>query len=113
MNPNGEIMSANSIPTLTLRGHNSSKRVEICAQGERKGPESETGEWMSTSTHDRIVQGTDGDAAMSRLSAVALGYMDDPFAQYFVEPAGGTPPRRLPIINRGKPVLMHLVVMGT
>lgn len=37
------------------------------------------------------------------MSAVHLGYLQDPFAQYFVEQntIGGAV-RRLPIINRGK-----------
>lgn len=51
---------------------------------------------------DAAVQGTDTDASVSRLSAVELGYLDDPFAKYFV--AQGPPGhaiRRLPIINRG------------
>lgn len=37
---------------------------------------------------------------MSRLSAVELGYLEDPFAQYFVSPDAQIT-RRLPIINRG------------
>lgn len=47
---------------------------------------------------DAIIQQTDGDASVSRMSAVALGYIDDDFARPFV-----TPPiaRRQPIINRG------------
>ncbi|GAO16003.1 uncharacterized protein UV8b_04453 [Ustilaginoidea virens] len=47
---------------------------------------------------DVAVQGTDTDAAVSRLSAVDLGYLDDPYARLFVS---GPPTRRLPIINRG------------
>ena len=47
---------------------------------------------------DKIVQQTDQDASVSRLSAVDVGYLDDPFAKYFV-PAQGL--RRMPIINRG------------
>lgn len=48
---------------------------------------------------DLLVQQTDGDASISRLSAVTLGYLKDPFAKEFVlNPA---PSRRLPIINRG------------
>ncbi|CAI4210709.1 unnamed protein product [Parascedosporium putredinis] len=58
---------------------------------------SETGK-----TRMRIVQGTDTDAAVSRQSAVDLGYLEDPFTRFFVQdshgPGGG---RRLPIINRG------------
>jgi [phosphatase 2A protein]-leucine-carboxy methyltransferase len=30
---------------------------------------------------DQTIQATDTDAAVSRLSAVALGYLEDPFAQ--------------------------------
>ncbi|KAG2415147.1 hypothetical protein HFD88_006338 [Aspergillus terreus] len=48
---------------------------------------------------DRVVQGTDNDASVSRLSAVRLGYLADPFAE-FLTPAG-LETRRLPIINRG------------
>lgn len=52
----------------------------------------------STNRRDNAVQATDTDAAVSRLSAVDLGYLDDPFARYFVQGSGA---RRLPIINRG------------
>ncbi|KAK3688400.1 S-adenosyl-L-methionine-dependent methyltransferase [Podospora appendiculata] len=52
----------------------------------------------SAQAHDVTIQGTDTDAAVSRLSAVEVGYLEDPFARLFVQgPAG----RRLPIINRG------------
>lgn len=46
------------------------------------------------------MQGTDNDANVSRLSAVELGYLDDPYAAALTHP--GTVTRRLPIINRGK-----------
>lgn len=49
---------------------------------------------------DKVVQQTDNDASSSRLSAVALGYLDDPFAKEFRQP-GEQIPRRYPIINRG------------
>ncbi|KAL9599406.1 MAG: hypothetical protein Q9219_003843 [cf. Caloplaca sp. 3 TL-2023] len=49
-------------------------------------------------TKDKIVQQTDQDASVSRLSAVELGYLDDPFAKLFVT---GNSQRRFPIINRG------------
>jgi hypothetical protein len=52
----------------------------------------------ASSRRDQSIQATDTDAAVSRLSAVALGYLDDPFAQYFVDGSGT---RRLPLINRG------------
>ncbi|KAK7431421.1 carboxy methyl transferase for protein phosphatase 2A [Neonectria magnoliae] len=52
-------------------------------------------------THEAAIQGTDTDAAVSRLSAVDMGYLDDPYAPCFVQSADGPAPRRLPIINRG------------
>jgi len=48
---------------------------------------------------DKIVQQTDNDASGSRMSAVSLGYLEDTFAQAFVQ---GAIPRRYPIINRGR-----------
>ncbi|KAK1146565.1 hypothetical protein N8T08_002995 [Aspergillus melleus] len=53
----------------------------------------------SRGSKDRVVQGTDHDASVSRLSAVGLGYLDDPFARALTPPDLET--RRLPIINRG------------
>lgn len=47
---------------------------------------------------DLDVQSTDTDAAVSRLSAVSMNYLNDPYAQLFVNGVGT---RRLPIINRG------------
>lgn len=49
---------------------------------------------------DRIVQGTDNDASVSRLSAVELGYLEDAYAAVLTPPGSAT--RRLPIINRGE-----------
>ena len=49
---------------------------------------------------DRVVQQTDGDASSSRLSAVALGYLDDAYARELLQ-LGEQVPRRYPIINRG------------
>lgn len=48
-------------------------------------------------TNDDTVRGTNDDATISRLSAATLGYLKDPFVQYFVK----KPVRRSPIINRG------------
>lgn len=48
--------------------------------------------------HDRIVQQTDQDAGLSRLSAVEAGYLNDPYAHLFTSTG---PQRRFPIINRG------------
>lgn len=50
--------------------------------------------------HDAVIQSTDSDAALSRMSAVDLGLLDDRFAQFFVSDGGPAVPR-LPIINRG------------
>jgi [phosphatase 2A protein]-leucine-carboxy methyltransferase len=52
----------------------------------------------STASKDRIVQQTDSDASLSRMSAVLLGYLEDPFAEHFAQ---GEIPKRYPIINRG------------
>lgn len=57
---------------------------------------------------DRIVQQTDNDASGSRMSAVSLGYLDDPFAQAFLQ---GPIPRRYPIINRGVRSLSKYVTL--
>ncbi|KAK0745063.1 S-adenosyl-L-methionine-dependent methyltransferase [Apiosordaria backusii] len=97
-------MSAPSIPNLlSLRGHGSLGRGR---GGSHRGPSS-----GPSVSHDTIIQGTDTDAAVSRLSAVELGYLSDPFASYFVTPSPPSfhsgpssipsTPRRLPIINRG------------
>ena len=50
---------------------------------------------------DRIIQGTDQDASVSRLSAVEVGYLTDPFAKAFVPSENDRWVRRFPIINRG------------
>ncbi|KAH8597171.1 S-adenosyl-L-methionine-dependent methyltransferase [Bisporella sp. PMI_857] len=47
---------------------------------------------------ERVIRDTDSDAAVSRLSAVSAGYLEDEFARYFGD---GRDTRRLPIINRG------------
>ncbi|KAF4446436.1 leucine carboxyl methyltransferase 1 [Fusarium austroafricanum] len=87
-------MSAPEIPNLlnslrTARGGRSRGRV----RGGHHG--------SSSVTHDATIQGTDTDASVSRLSAVDLGYLVDPYAQYFVQSSDGPAARRLPIINRG------------
>ncbi|GJJ70085.1 [phosphatase 2A protein]-leucine-carboxy methyltransferase [Entomortierella parvispora] len=46
---------------------------------------------------DEVIKGTDDDAIISKLSAVNLGYLDDPFVKHFVK----RPSRRPPLINRG------------
>lgn len=94
-NPDGDLMSAPSIPNLlSLRGSRGGARG---GRGRgRSGQGSSAG-----AAHDATIQGTDNDAAVSRLSAVELGYLDDPYARYFVQSVDGPPARRLPIINRG------------
>ncbi|KAI1211048.1 leucine carboxyl methyltransferase [Annulohypoxylon truncatum] len=90
-------MSAPSIPNLlSLRG---SRGGGLRGRGRGRG-----GHPHSTAiSHDATIQGTDTDAAVSRMSAVELGYLQDPFAQYFVQNTfgGAGAVRRLPIINRG------------
>ncbi|GAA98742.1 uncharacterized protein L969DRAFT_57516 [Mixia osmundae IAM 14324] len=48
---------------------------------------------------EAAVRGTDEDASVSRLSAVSLGYYDDPFASMFLKPSQAS--RRPPLINIG------------
>ncbi|KAF5229018.1 hypothetical protein FANTH_14344 [Fusarium anthophilum] len=71
------------------------------ARGGRGRGRGRGGHASSAVTHDATIQGTDTDASVSRLSAVDLGYLDDPYAQYFVQSSDGPVARRLPIINRG------------
>lgn len=88
---------ASSIPNLfTLRGGTRGGRGRTRGRGgiaTGAGPD-----------HDAVIQGTDTDAAVSRSSAVDIGLLDDPFAQYFVQGGHGVASRRLPIINRGQPL---------
>lgn len=89
-------MSAPSIPNLfSLRGSRGASR----GRGRGRGGHPQS----AALSHDTTIQGTDTDAAVSRMSAVDLGYLQDPYAQYFVQnAAAGGLVRRLPIINRGK-----------
>ncbi|KAL2869353.1 protein C-terminal leucine carboxyl O-methyltransferase ppm1 [Aspergillus lucknowensis] len=86
-------MSASQIPNLNTfrRG---AGRGRLRGRGGHEGPGS-----TSRGQKDRVVQGTDNDASVSRLSAVGLGYLEDPFASALTPPGQET--RRLPIINRG------------
>lgn len=93
-------MSAPSIPNLlSLRGGRGGRgHGRGRGRGGGGGPHSS----LSAAGHDTVIQGTDTDAAVSRMSAVDLGYLEDPFAQFFVQrPTVGHMTRRLPIINRG------------
>ena len=89
-----------SIPNLnTFRRGRSGPRIR---RGGRALPDGGDGqdEASTAAAHDRIIQQTDHDASSSRMSAVALEYLDDPFASTFY-PAGEIIPKRYPIINRG------------
>ncbi|PSR80448.1 S-adenosyl-L-methionine-dependent methyltransferase [Coniella lustricola] len=89
-------MSAPSIPNLlSLRGTRGGGRGR--GRGSTRGNLSQAS--SSQARHDAVIQGTDNDAAVSRLSAVQVGYLEDPYAQYFVSQLQAD--RRLPIINRG------------
>ncbi|KAI5868304.1 leucine carboxyl methyltransferase [Durotheca rogersii] len=88
-------MSAPSIPNLlSLRGARGGPRDRGRA---RAGDHSHA----TAPSQETNIQGTDTDASVSRMSAVNLGYLQDPFAQYFVHMSVNGVARRLPIINRG------------
>ncbi|PVH81090.1 leucine carboxyl methyltransferase [Cadophora sp. DSE1049] len=90
-------MSAPQIPNLlTSRGGPRSRggRGRGSSRFGGRGEASEPG----AQRKDLAIQSTDTDAAVSRLSAVSLGYLEDPFAPLFV---AGEGTRRMPIINRG------------
>ncbi|KAF4921461.1 Leucine carboxyl methyltransferase 1 [Colletotrichum viniferum] len=90
-------MSGNAIPNLlSLRGARGGRPGRGRGRGGPGG-----GPLSAGPTHDQTIQGTDDDAAGSRLSAVNVGYLEDPYARFFVDGMAGPPPRRLPIINRG------------
>jgi len=57
---------------------------------------------INAEIHDAAIQQTDQDASSSRMSAVNLGYLQDPFAKYLCASTDGSLPiRRYPIMNRG------------
>lgn len=90
-------MSAPQIPNLnTLRRGGGRGRFRSRGDG-RNGLSSNRN--AVAADGDQIVQGTDTDASVSRLSAVRLGYLEDPFAGSLTP--FGLETRRLPIINRG------------
>lgn len=89
-------MAAPQIPNLsTLRGAGRG-RGRGHGRGDASGSSTSAEE---KSLRDKIVQQTDQDASISRLSAVKLGYMTDPFAKLFASMDAQT---RFPIINRGE-----------
>ncbi len=86
-------MAALHIPNLnSLRNKRGTSRGRGRGQGWGGSP------FTGSEDKDKIVQQTDQDASVSRLSAVEAGYLDDPFAKYFVSGEGQ---KRFPIINRG------------
>ena len=88
------IMAAPRIPNL-----NTLRRGQGPSTGRGRGVSSSSrSEGEEKLAKDHIVQQTDQDASVSRLSAVELGYLNDPFAVRFVSGPGQ---RRFPIINRG------------
>ncbi|OJD26972.1 hypothetical protein ACJ73_01642 [Blastomyces percursus] len=89
-------MSAPQIPNLnTLR--RGAGRGRLRGRGSN---EQTTSDAEGTAAKDKIIQQTDTDASVSRLSAVELGYLHDPFAQVLAN-GRGIGSRRYPIINRG------------
>ncbi|KAK8119473.1 uncharacterized protein PG998_004099 [Apiospora kogelbergensis] len=94
-------MAAPSIPNLlSLRGLRGGGRGRGSRRGGASGSSAASGP-----SHDTTIQGTDTDASVSRLSAVDMGYLEDPYAQYFVQNQIGPATRRLPIINRDFPTV--------
>ena len=90
-------MAAPQIPNLnSLRNPLGAGRGR--GRGRGRGGHSDVSPEEERAANDRIVQQTDQDASVSRLSAVEVGYLDDPFAKYF---ASTESQRRFPIINRG------------
>ena len=94
--PPHNAMAAPQIPNLnTLRGPRSSGRGRGRGRGALGDEESSPAE--AQASKDKIVQQTDHDASVSRMSAVEVGYLNDAFAQHFASARQ----RRFPIINRG------------
>ena len=89
-------MSASQIPNLN------SLRASRPERGRGRGSGSDRpadgGHEDDDLTKDQIVQHTDQDASVSRMSAVESGYLDDVYAKDFIVEATQ---RRFPIINRG------------
>ncbi|KAK6585158.1 hypothetical protein PZA11_001885 [Diplocarpon coronariae] len=94
-------MSAPQIPNLlsSRRGSRGEQRNRAnYGRGTSRFRGRETAGPAGAQHKDLAIQSTDTDAAVSRLSAVSLGYLEDPFAAHFVS---GNATRRMPIINRG------------
>jgi [phosphatase 2A protein]-leucine-carboxy methyltransferase len=93
-------MAAPQIPNLLANRTNTPGRFMVRNRGGRGGSHGEVDEdpEVVKARKDKIVQGTDTDANISRMSAVNAGYLHDPFAKEF---ATSSTQRRFPIINRG------------
>ncbi|KAI7345538.1 leucine carboxyl methyltransferase [Hortaea werneckii] len=90
-----------SIPNLnTLRTGRRGPRLRGARGGRPVSEDDDASAESIAAGRDKIIQQTDGDASSSRMSAVALGYLDDPFATHFLR-QGEQIARRYPIINRG------------
>jgi [phosphatase 2A protein]-leucine-carboxy methyltransferase len=88
-------MAAPSIPNLnSLRGRTGLRR----GRGRGLPTDPDAPQEDAQDARDKIIRQTDGDASNSRLSAVALGYLNDEYASCFLQ---GQTPRRYPLINRG------------
>lgn len=99
-------MAAPEIPNLlSMRGTRSR------GGGRGRGGSSAQGGGPAAVDRDRMIRETDTDANGSRRSAVAYGYLEDPYVSEFVADLGSdTPALRMPIINRGAlslPSLSH------
>ncbi|KAK2870550.1 hypothetical protein FQN49_003104 [Arthroderma sp. PD_2] len=87
-------MAASHIPNL-----NTLRRGAGRGRGRARAGYHGTGHGEASSSNDKVIQQTDNDASVSRLSAVELGYLRDPFATIFASEVSDA--RRYPIINRG------------
>lgn len=95
-------MSAQRIPNLlTTRGNvNRIGRGRARGRGSLLSGATEESREHARRRKDDAVRLTDDDANASRLSAVAIGLLEDPYAGYFGDSTNV--PRRMPIINRGE-----------
>lgn len=89
---NSHIPNINTIHTSRLNGPGRGRGRGLA--GSSRGANSD----QDKALKDKLVQQTDQDASVSRLSAVQIGYFDDSFAAIF---ASSQSQRRFPIINRG------------
>jgi [phosphatase 2A protein]-leucine-carboxy methyltransferase len=101
-------MAAPQIPNLLSSRGGSRSRGVGTGRGRGRGGSSIQPPETAAETQaqkDTIIQQTDNDASVSRLSAVNIGYLHDNYAQSFVLARTA---RRLPIINRGELSLNYM-----